>query len=100
MLLSHVSNRGFWTSILHEEFPKQTSSHILNVFFKNSGSLQLLLGFLSSLSYKSAKANFLQQNKFENITLINRKKEEAAKQLYFHYIDKGDDGEVIGGIGW
>lgn len=47
---------------------------------------------------KMQKQMFFQQSKFENIMLINRKKEEAAKQLFIHYIDKSDDGEVIGGI--
>lgn len=27
----------------------------------------------------------------------NRKKEEAAKQLYIHYIEENGDGEVVGG---
>lgn len=32
-----IEGFGQKLGILHEEFPKQTSSHILDVFFKNSG---------------------------------------------------------------
>lgn len=41
---------------------------------------------------KNAKANCLQQSKFENIMLINREKEEAAKQLPINSIDNNGDG--------
>lgn len=92
--------KAFWTiSMFSPQCPENDRFPHVESFLQEqwrSENLQLFLAafrlFVWAKRKKNAKANCLQQSKFENIMLINRKKEKAAKQLPINSIDNNGDG--------